>query len=236
MTPHRRVVGCSLWTVRKLRRRALRQGRVDLASQMGRPATGTMSTFSPELREAILHLCTLNPGWGRATLLVALKTVSSFQDQPLPSRARVVTLLKHAALTSRYQPHHDLIQPPQVPLISPHQERQMDAQGIMRVEGVGQVSLISVVEGVSRLKVENYSGMETTNPGLPDYQLTLRRAFLPYGLPETLTLDQGTVFHDNTAPFPFPTWLHLWLLAFGMHGRFTRKCCPTDRTIIELTH
>jgi hypothetical protein len=43
---------------------------------------------------------------------------------------------------------------------------------IMQVDGVGQVSLISVVDVISRLKVESYPGMETTNPGLPDYQLT----------------------------------------------------------------
>jgi hypothetical protein len=78
--------------------------------------------------------------------------------------------------------------------------------------------------------------METTNPGLPDYQLTLRRAFLTYGLPETLTLDHGTVFYDNTTPSPFPTRLHLWLLALGIQVRFTRKRCPTDHAIIERTH
>jgi hypothetical protein len=78
--------------------------------------------------------------------------------------------------------------------------------------------------------------METTNPGLPDYQLTLRRAFLTYGLPEMLTLDHGTVFYDNTTPSPFPTRLHLWLLALGIQVRFTRKRCPTDHAIIERTH
>jgi transposase InsO family protein len=230
------VVGCSVWTVRKWRRRALRQGRVGLASQMGRPATGTMSIFPHDLQEAILHLRKHHPCWGPNTLLAALKTDSYWRDQPLPSRARIATLLKRAGLTRRYQPHHDLIQPPRVPLTSPHQEWQMDAKGIMRVEGVGQVSLISVVDVVSRLKVESYPGMETTNPGLPDYQMTLRRAFLTYGLPETLTLDHGTVFYDNTTPSPFPTRLHLWLLALGIQVRFTRKRCPTDHAIIERTH
>lgn len=38
-------LGCSLWTVRKWRRRALKRGRAGLASQIGRPATGPMSTF-----------------------------------------------------------------------------------------------------------------------------------------------------------------------------------------------
>ena len=98
----------------------------------------------------------------------------------------------------------------------------MDAQGIMRVEGVGKVSLISIVDVVSRLKAESYPSLDTTNPALEDYQLSLRRAFLTYGLPAVVTLDHGTVFYDNTTPSPFPTRLHLWLLALGVQVRFTR--------------
>ena len=230
------VVGCSVWTVRKWRRRWQKLGRVGSTSRMGRPATGPVSTFPNEVKEVILHLRKLHPGWGPNTLLTALKMDADFRDQPLPSRARIATLLKEAGLTRRYQPHHDLIQPPPVPLSTPHQEWQMDAQGIMRVEGVGKVSLITIVDVVTRLKAESYPSLETTNPALPDYQLTLRRAFLTYGLPETLTLDHGTVFYDNTTPSPFPTRLHLWLLALGIQVRFTRKRCPTDHAIIERTH
>jgi putative transposase len=230
------ALGCSRWTVRKWRRRSLELGRVGLASQMGRPPIGPVSTFPKELKEAILHLRKLHPGWGPATLLAALKMDAYWRDQPLPSRAQIARLLKQAGLTRRYQPHHDLIQPPRTQLTSPHQEWQMDAQGIMRVEGVGKVSLISIVDVVSRLKAESYPSLETTNPALPDYQLSLRRAFLTYGLPETLTLDHGTVFYDNTTPSPFPTRLHLWLLALGIQVRFTRKRCPTDHAIIERTH
>ena len=104
----------------------------------------------------------------------------------------------------------------------------MDAQGIMRVHGVGKVSLITIVDVVSRLKAESYPSLETTNPALPDYQLSLRRAFL--------TLDHGTVFYDNTTPSPYLTRLHLWLLALGVQVRFTRKRCPTDHAVIERTH
>jgi hypothetical protein len=64
----------------------------------------------------------------------------------------------------------------------------------------------------------------------------LRRASLTYGVPQVLTLDHGTVFYDNTTPSPFPTTLHLWLLALGVQVRFTRKRCPTDHAIIERTH
>ena len=229
-------LGCSLWTVRKWRRRALKRGRVGLTSQMGRPATGSLSTFAEELKEAIFHVRKLHPGWGPATLLVALKMDAYWCDQPLPSRAQIARFLKQAGLTRRYQQHRDLAQPPRTCLTSPHQEWQMDAQGIMRVEGVGKVSLISIIDVVSRLKAESYPSLETTNPALADYQLTLRRAFLTYGLPEILTLDHGTVFYDNTTPSPFPTRLHLWLLALGVQVRFIRKRCPTDHALIERTH
>jgi hypothetical protein len=227
---------CSVWTVRKWRRRALHQGRVGLASHLGRPATGPGSTFKSEVKEAILHLRHLHPGWGPTTLLTALEMDHRWQTRPLPSRARIALVLKEAGLTRRYQPHHDLPQPPRTQLSTPHQEWQMDAQGIIRVEGVGRVSLISIVDVVSCLKTESYPSLETTNPALPDYQLSLRRAFLTYGLPQTLTLDHGTVFYDNTTPSPFPTRLPSWLVALGIHVRFTRKRRPTDHAIIERTH
>src|SRR5260370_9175497 len=40
------VVGCSVWSVRKWRRRWQKRGRLGFTSQMGRPATGPMSTFA----------------------------------------------------------------------------------------------------------------------------------------------------------------------------------------------
>jgi len=88
----------------------------------------------------------------------------------------------------------------------------------------------------SLASTESYPSLETTNPALADYQLSLRRAFLTYGLPEVLTLDHGTVFYDNTTPSPFPTRLHLWLLALGVQVRFTRKRCPTDHANTLRTH
>lgn len=64
----------------------------------------------------------------------------------------------------------------------------------------------------------------------------LRRAFLTTGLPRRITFDHGTVFYDNTSPSPFPTRLHLWLVALGIDICFTRKRCPTDYAKIERTH
>jgi transposase len=58
------AVGCSIWTVRKWRRRWLKLGRIGLSSSMGRPVTGPLSTFPTALKEAILHQRKLHPGWG----------------------------------------------------------------------------------------------------------------------------------------------------------------------------
>jgi hypothetical protein len=106
----------------------------------------------------------------------------------------------------------------------------------MRVQGVGKVSLINLVDVVSRLKVESYPGLETTNPALSDYQLALRRAFLTYGLPETLTLDHGPSSTIIRRLPLFPRGCICGRLSLGVQVRFTRKRCPTDHAIIERTH
>jgi hypothetical protein len=145
------VVGCSVWTVRKWRRRSQSQGRIGLTSHMGRPARGPGSTFPSEVTERLLHLRELYPGWGPDTLLTALKLDPGFADRPLPSRAQLARLLKHAGLTRRDLPHHDLMQPAQSLLDSPASGM---AAGcgirVMRVDGVGKVSLISIVDVTSR--------------------------------------------------------------------------------------
>src|SRR6266851_691978 len=129
------VVGCSVWTVRKWRRRSQHQGRIGLTSHMGRPARDPGSAFPTEVTERLLHLRKLHPGWGPDTLLTALEMDPSFAAHPLPSRAQLARLLNRAGLTRRYQPHLDLIQPAQSLLTDPHQEWQMDAQDVMRVDG-----------------------------------------------------------------------------------------------------
>jgi transposase InsO family protein len=230
------ALGCSVWTVREWRRIGQRRGRNGLTSQMGRPATGPLSTIPPALRDAILRMRQAHPGWGPNTLLAELWVDPCWSDQPLPSRSRIAALLKSANLTRRYQRHSDL--PELTPQLdgAPHDEWELDAQGAMKVDGVGNVSLITIIDVVSRLKVESYPCLDTTNPPLTAYQLMLRRAFLTTGLPRRISFDHGTVFYDNTSPSPFPTRLHLWLLALGIEVRFIRKRQPTDHAKIERTH
>ena len=119
-----------------MHQRGQKQGRSSLTSRMGRPATGPVSTFPHELKEAILQLRKLHPGWGPVTLLAELKMDDCWRDQPLPSRARIATLLKHAGLTRRYLPHNDLLQPARVSL--PHSPSRMaDGRGGASCESKG---------------------------------------------------------------------------------------------------
>ena len=105
------ALGCSVWTVRKWRRRGQHRGRTGLSSQMGRPTTGPLSTLPTGMRDAILQMRRMHPGWGPTTLLAELGVDRRWADQPLPSRSRIAALLTAEKLTRRYQKHSDLPTP-----------------------------------------------------------------------------------------------------------------------------
>jgi hypothetical protein len=144
------ALGCSVWTVRKWRRRGQQQGRTGLNSQMGRPPTGPMSTLPAGMRETILHLGRAHPGWGPTTLLAELRVDPRWADHPLPSRSRIAALLKAEKLTRGYQKLSPLPTPAIQLQGRPHDEWELDAQGRMHVAGVGNVSLITIIDVVSR--------------------------------------------------------------------------------------
>jgi transposase InsO family protein len=229
-------LGLALATVRKWRRIGQRQGRTGLASSMGRPATGALGTVPVALREFIRRMRQDHPGWGPVTILVELQRDPAWANQPLPSRARVAAFLCEAKLTRRYQKQRPLPQPPPSQPAQPHDQWQLDAQGVTTVSGLGQVCLINIADVLSRLKIESGPIVTRIQPATDDYFLMLRRAFTSYGLPRAISFDHGSVFFDNTTASPFPTRLHLWLIALGIEVSFTRKRQPTDHALIERTH
>jgi transposase InsO family protein len=228
-------LGCSAWTVRKWRRIGQREERAR-TRPVGRPSMGPLSTSSSLLQETVRQLRRDHPGWGPLTILAALAADPAWTETALPSRARVAAFLKAEGYTRRYQRHSPLPQAPRPDLHAPHDEWQLDAQGVTLVAGIGKVMLINAVDVISRVKVESYPSVGTTNPPAEDYFLALRRAFLAHGLPARISLDHGTVFFDNTTTSPFPTRLHLWLIALGIDVSFIRPRRPTDQAIIERTH
>ena len=121
------ALGCSVWTVRKWRRRGQHHGRTGLSSHMGRPITGPLSTMATGMRDAILHLRRTHPGWGPDTLLAELRVDPHWADYPLPSRSRIAALLGAEKLTRRYQKHSELPSPAIQPQGAPHDEWELDA-------------------------------------------------------------------------------------------------------------
>jgi hypothetical protein len=88
---------------------------------------------------------------------------------------------------------------------------------------------------VSRLKVESFP-FPGTHLDWQTYQLALRTGFVQYGLPLRISLDHDSAFYDNTSQSPFPSRLHLWLVALGIEVVFIDKQPPAAHAIIERTH
>jgi hypothetical protein len=223
-------------TVRKWRRRAKRLGRSGLASSMGRPPTGPLGQFSPPVREVLRNLRVAHPGWGPVTLLLEADKDPRLSGQKLPDRSRVAAFLKAEGLTHASVRHARLPQPETPPAAIPHEEWQMDAQGVRRVADIGSVSVINVGDPYTHVRVGSLACLHKVRAVTPDYQLALRRSFLQYGLPHRLSLDHDTVFFENTSSSPYPSQLHWWLIALGVLVTFIDRGRPTQHGFIEHTH
>lgn len=228
-------IGCSVWTVRKWRRRFQRAGPQDMRSQLGRPAQGALAQTAPDIRTQIVQLRQAHPGWGAASLLDYLVCAYGLAAAELPSRARVAAFLHAHGLTRHYERHGGLPAAPSPAARQAHDEWEVDAQGAQAVTGLGAVRVINICDVVSRLKVESYPSLGA-HLDWHVYQLALRRSFSQFGLPVRITVDHDSVFYDNTSPSPFPTRLHLWLVALGIEVAFISKPPPQAHAMIERTH
>jgi transposase len=223
-------------TIRKWRQKYLREGRAGLSSQMGRPAAGALATAPAEMKDAILELREQHPGWGAQTLRLEIAKDMRFAGQSIPSRARIAVYLKEQKKVRKYERHQDLPEPKARPVQRPHQEWEMDAQGVTMVTGLGKVSFINLLDVYSHASIDSHACPNTRHPKSEEYQQVLRRAFIRYGLPEQLSLDHDSAFYDNKSASPFPSIIHLWLIGLGVQVRFIHKRPPLDHARIERHH
>jgi transposase len=227
------MLGWSKWTVRKWRRAHQKNGEDGLLSRMGRPRGGPLSTFPLEVRDELENMRRNHPGWGPVTLVEELAGDPHFFGLRLPSRAQVAAFLKAKELARPYQRRAGL-PPAKAPKAQQvHEEWEMDAQGAQRVDSLGQVSVVNLLDVVSRLKIGSYPHLGTRGLDGRDYQLVLRVAFLDYGLPLRISLDHDSAFFDNTSASPYPSRLHLWLTALDVQVVFIQKAPPLEHAKIE---
>ena len=225
-----------LATVRKWRQRYLQKGRVGLASQIGRPAGGALATSTTEMKDALLELRKGHTGWGAPTLQLEISKDQRFAGQRIPSRARIAAYLKEKKQVRPYERHQDLPEPKAEVAQRPHQEWEMDTQGVTTVEGLGKVSFINLLDVYSHASIDSHACLDASHPQSAEYQRVLRRAFIRYGLPEQISLDHDSAFFDNKSASPFPSRLHLWLVGLGVQVRFIHKRPPLEHARIERHH
>lgn len=230
------AMGRPVSTVRKWRHKYQREGRAGLSSQMGRPAAGALAQSSAEIKTAILEMREQRPGWGAQTVRLELTKDKRFAEQKLPSRSRIAAFLKERQKVRKYERREELPEPEKQPLERPHQEWELDAHGVTTVAGVGQVSVINVLDIGSHISIDSHACLHTRHPKAEEYQRLLRRAFVRYGLPEQISLDHDSAFYDNKSASPFPSRIHLWLLALGVQVRFIHKPPPLEHALIERQH
>lgn len=230
------AMGRPVSTVRKWRHKYQREGRAGLSSQMGRPAAGALAQSSAEIKAAILEMREQQLGWGAQTIRLELAKDKRFADQKLPSRSRIAAFLKERQKVRKYERRQELPEPEKQPLERPHQEWELDAQGVTTVAGVGKVSVINVLDICSHISIDSHACLHTRHPKAEEYQRLLRRAFGRYGLPEQISLDHDSAFYDNKSASPFPSRIHLWLLALGVQVRFIHKPPPLEHAHIERQH
>jgi hypothetical protein len=153
----------------------------------------------------------------------------------------IARFLKEEELTRPYERHSELPRSTQDAPQAPHEEWEMDARGQENVPEVGVVTLINLNDRCSRTRLLSYPcwlGSQHVErlPATEDYQLVLRLAFAEWGLPDRIATDRDSVFYDNTSTSPFPTRMHLWLLALGILLVFGRPGRATDQGMTERSH
>jgi len=235
-----RRMGWRMSTIRKWRNRGRKLGRAGLVSHMGRPAKGALSSFPEELLATLLRWRQEHPGWGPVTLRKELEQHPAFNGEKLPTPASIGRFLEERGLTKQYERHQELPKE-EKPAGLPHEVWEMDAQGYQFIPGVGQVTLINFNDRGSHVRLMSYpcwlgDKRVERHANTSDYQTALRLVFADWGLPQALQVDHESVFYDNTSKSPFPTRLHLWLVALGVSLHFGRHGRPTDQGMTERSH
>jgi transposase InsO family protein len=210
-----------------------------LESVMGRPKTGTLSSFSPLIRQDVENYRPGDGGWSAKTIAIELSLDPRFKEEPKPSISSINDYLSKRGKSKRKDKHSSLPTSPVIEATRPHQAWQMDSEGTKQVQGLGWVAPINVKDVAHKIYVMTYPCVLKTasnHPTRADYQRTLRLAFMEWGLPEHLQTDHESVFFDNKTKSPYPTQLHLWLIGLNIELHFTPFRKPQKQGMVEKAH
>ncbi len=233
----------SAMTVRKWWRRIRRQGLAGLSSpRRGRPATGVLATFAPEVKRRAVILKRTHPRWGAARVLIELQVNPELVGQALPSCSRLAALFKQdcpeavAIRTRRSAP----TQAP-APAQAVHEVWQIDHQEKVVLADGTLVTVCNVRDPLGAAMLASYA-VPTQTPkrwrklNTTEVQMVLRQAFQEWHtLPDSILTDNELGLAGSPHEL-FPGRLTLWLRGLGITHRRIRPHCPTDQPHIERQH
>ena len=225
-------VGWAIPTVRKWRRRARRDGRKGLASKMGRPAIGALSSYPVRLRETLHAWRVAHPGWGPKTLRAELEADERFEGQRLPPLSGIANFLKEQDLPRPYERHSELPQPTSQVASVPHEEWEMDSRGQERVPDIGIVALVNLCDEFSKAKIRSYPCVVASNG--PRAVLGLRitnwccvclspNGDCPTESPSTTTVSSTTILANPLFPRAFTRGCWPWVLTWPLGDLADRR-------------
>lgn len=214
--------------------------RAPLGSTMGRPKRGPLGDYSAILRQKIKQLRLDHPGWGAATLRSELVQSGRWRVEELPSERTIGRYLKHLGLSKGSGLYRSSL-PVEVcrKAKRSHSLWQIDGQGTIEVNGVGNIAMLNIKDVASSVYITSFPAQMKTkqsHPNTSDYKTAMRLGFLHHGLPRKIQSDHASVFYDNRSKSPFPTLFCLWLVSLGIRLCYSRFNRPTDQGQVERAH
>lgn len=206
---------------------------------MGRPKTGSLSTFSSKIKDKIDEYRPTNKGWGPDTIKVELDLDEKLASFKVPSVSSISKYLKSKSRVRQRNKHVPLKTIPAFPTKRAHQIWQLDAEGNCFIENIGTIAFLNI-KGIHRkVYVQNYPCLlpgRFNHATTIDYQKVLRLGMMEFGKPQGLQVDHESIYFDNVNASPFPTMFHLWLIGLGIEMHLTPKGKPYKQGAVERSH
>jgi transposase InsO family protein len=208
---------------------------------MGRPLSGTLSSFHPAIVKQLEEWRTEYEYWGPKILHVELKKCVRFEGLAIPSRSIIAQLLKeNGYIKKAYVKRATTNDVDKLPKVAQaHQRWQIDGKGNEQLPGLGYFSFINVKDVYTNIVsciLPAWKSSLNGSPSAEDYKLALRLGFCEHGLPQQIQTDHAGVFYDNQNESSFPTLFHLWLIGLGVDLVYSRVRKPTDQAKVERQH
>jgi len=205
-----------------------------------------MSTFHPLVGYVALHLKrqhkTLraepqDEAWGAAYVVKKMGERPSLKGKQLPSPTTVWRYWR--SFGDRLFPKRHPAQPQQPSAGVAHGVWQMDSKESVPVAGIGTVTFNQARDEFGRATVMHrihpaeHPEQRIVKLTTTQVQQDCRVAFAEWGLPDTIQIDQASIFVDAD-PTPFPVQLTLWWVGLGIQHRLISS--PKRNGCIERGH